>query len=106
MNIQNNGIVCEREILFLASVCGEAEGYDHEQRDTFAVQYPKNYDENKKYPLYVVFHSAGHDIYSTLTCLKTEGNHDIYHTPDDMFGLFLDCFAHSDTDWWWGESAL
>lgn len=79
-------------------------GYAKPQTDTFAVLYPKDYDEEKEYPLCVVFHSAGHDVYSTLECIKTEGNHDIYHVRDEMFGLFLDCRANTEgtTDWWWG----
>lgn len=104
MKIQNNGMINGREIKFFSTVSDPAWGYTNEQRDTFAVEYPKNYDESKKYPLYVIFHSAGHDIYSAVNCMLSPGNHDIYHTPDDMFGLVLDCRANSDNDndWWWG----
>lgn len=79
-------------------------GYEKPQTDTFAVLYPKDYDNTKVYPLYVVFHSAGHDVYSALECTKTKGNHDIYHAPEDMFALYLDCRANTEgtTDWWWG----
>lgn len=104
MTVQNNGMINGREIKFFSTVSDSAWGYTREQRDTFAVEYPKNYDETKKYPLYVIFHSAGHDVYSTVNCMLFEGNHDIYHTPDDMFGLVLDCRANADNDndWWWG----
>lgn len=61
------------------------------QIDIVAVLYPKDYDENKEYPLYVVFPSAGHTSLTALNCLDTKGNHDIYHVPDGMFGLFVDC---------------
>lgn len=102
MKVENGALLLGRRLEFFRSTSGIELGYSAEQQDTFAVHYPKNYAENKKYPLYVVFHSAGHDIYSTLSCVLFPGNHDIYHTPDDMFGLFLDCRANSDTDWWWG----
>ncbi|MBE6708932.1 MAG: hypothetical protein E7578_06805 [Ruminococcaceae bacterium] len=104
MTVQNNGMFRDRELKFFSTVADPAWGYTTEQRDTFAVEYPKDYDETKSYPLYVVFHSAGHGIYSTIECLYNKGNHDIYHTPDDMFGLFLDCRTNSDNDndWWWG----
>ena len=102
MTVQNNGMINGREIKFFSTVSDPAWGYSKEQRDTFAVEYPKNYDETKKYPLYVIFHSAGHDVYSAVNCMLFEGDHDIYHTPDDMFGLVLDCRQNSETDWWWG----
>ncbi len=108
MTVQNNGMFRDRKLEFFSTVSDPAWGYTKEQKDTFAVEYPKNYDENKKYPLYVVFHSAGHGIYSTIECLYNEGNHDIYHTPDDMFGIFLDCRtnADNDNDWWWGGTNI
>jgi hypothetical protein len=74
-------------------------GYDKPQRDTFVVLHPK--DARKNAPLYVVLHSAGHDVHSALACTKQVGNHDIYRTPDDFFGLYLDCRANKG-DWWWG----
>ncbi len=102
MKVKNSGMLCGREIKFFSTVSDPDWGYASEQLDTFAVHFPKDYDENKKYPLYVIFHSAGHDVYSTVNCILFEGNHDIYHTPEDMFGLILDCRANSDRDWWWG----
>ena len=104
MTIENHGMIRDRELKFMTTVSDPAWGYTKEQRDTFAVEFPKNYDENKKYPLYVVFHSAGHGIYSTIECMYNVGNHDIYHVPEDMFGLILDCRTNSDNDndWWWG----
>lgn len=76
-------------------------GYTAPQEDTFAVIHPKNEQPGRDYPLYVVFHSAGHDVYSVLFCIQFKGNHDIYHAPDDMYSLILDCRAH-ENDWWWG----
>lgn len=102
MKVENGALLLGRRLEFFKSISDSEYGYSEEHKDTFAVHFPKDYDENKKYPLYVVFHSAGHDIYSVLSCVLFPGNHDIYHTPDDMFGLFLDCRANSDTDWWWG----
>lgn len=80
-------------------------GYKNEQTDTFAVLHPKNEKSGIKYPLDVVFHSAGHDVYSCIECIRNKGDHDIYHTPDDMFGLFLDCRANMN-DWWWGGTNI
>ncbi|MCA9059434.1 MAG: prolyl oligopeptidase family serine peptidase, partial [Planctomycetaceae bacterium] len=74
-------------------------GYTEPQRDTFLVLHPKQPRDNA--PLYVVLHSAGHDVHSCLECTKTVGNHDIYHAPDDFFALYLDCRANKG-DWWWG----
>ena len=79
-------------------------GYEKEQTDTFALLHPKCEEPGKAYPLYVVFHSAGHDVYSAVGCTWLPGNHDIYHTPDDMFGLYLDCRQHTG-DWWWGGNS-
>ena len=74
-------------------------GYEKPQRDTFLVLHPKQPRANA--PLYVVLHSAGHDVHSCLACTKTVGNHDIYHAPADFFALYLDCRANKG-DWWWG----
>lgn len=74
-------------------------GYAKPQRDTFFVLHPKQPRENA--PLYVVLHSAGHDVHSCLKCTLTPGNHDIYHAPEDFFALYLDCRANKG-DWWWG----
>ena len=52
-------------------------------------------------PLYVVLHSAGHDVHSCLACTTKVGNHDIYHSPPDFFALYVDCKANKG-DWWWG----
>ena len=74
-------------------------GYAEPQRDTFLVLHPKVDRENP--PLYVVLHSAGHDVHSCLACTTKVGNHDIYHSPQDFFALYLDCKANKG-DWWWG----
>lgn len=81
-----------------------------EQTDEFVVLYPKDSTDStasgntaaEKLPLYVVLHSAGHALDSALDCTLTPGNHDIYATPDDFYGLYLDCRANEATDWWWG----
>lgn len=75
-------------------------GYAKPQRDTFFVLHPKQPQKNA--PLYVVLHSAGHDVNSCLKCTLTPGNHDIYHAPEDFFALYLDCRANKG-DWWWGS---
>ncbi len=75
-------------------------GYAAPQRDTFLVLYPKQARKNA--PLYVVLHSAGHDVHSCLACTTTVGNHDIYRAPDDFFAVYLDCRANPG-DWWWGN---
>lgn len=74
-------------------------GYAEPQRDTFLVLHPKDAKPNA--PLYVVLHSAGHDVHSCLACTTKVGNHDIYHAPPDFFALYLDCRANKG-DWWWG----
>src|SRR5581483_8869099 len=74
-------------------------GYAEPQRDTFLVLHPKEARANA--PLYVVLHSAGHDVHSCLACTAKVGNHDIYHAPPDFFALYLDCRANKG-DWWWG----
>src|SRR4051812_48135265 len=75
-------------------------GYAQPQRDTFLVLHPKQARANA--PLYVVLHSAGHDVHSCLACTTRVGNHDIYHAPPDFFALYLDCRANKG-DWWWGS---
>lgn len=74
-------------------------GYAEPQQDTFMVLHPKQARTNA--PLYVVLHSAGHDVHSALACTTKVGNHDIYHAPQDFFALYLDCKANKG-DWWWG----
>ena len=66
-------------------------GYADPQRDTFLVLHPKEARSNA--PLYVVLHSAGHDVHTCLACTTQVGNHDIYHSPPDFFALYLDCKA-------------
>jgi len=74
-------------------------GYQAPQQDTFIVVHPR--PERKNAPLYVVLHSAGHDVVSCLLCTRDVGNHDIYRSPDNFYALYLDCRAHQG-DWWWG----
>lgn len=76
-------------------------GYEAPQQDTFLVLHPKQ--DLKKAPLYVVLHSAGHDVHSCLACMTKVGNHDIYHAPPEFFALYLDCRANKG-DWWWGSN--
>ena len=75
-------------------------GYAASQRDTFLVLHPKQ--AIATVPLYVVLHSAGHDVHSCLACTTKAGNHDIYHAPPEFFALYLDCRANKG-DWWWGS---
>ncbi|MDB5387896.1 MAG: hypothetical protein JWM11_3542 [Planctomycetaceae bacterium] len=75
-------------------------GYAAPQQDTFIVMHPKA--EYPKAPLYVVLHSAGHDVLSCVNCTRTVGNHDIYRAPDDFYALYVDCRKHTAQDWWWG----
>ena len=74
-------------------------GYETPQQDTFIVIHPKT--KRKSAPLYVVLHSAGHNVFSCVKCTKQVGNHDIYHSPDNFFALYVDCRANRG-DWWWG----
>jgi poly(3-hydroxybutyrate) depolymerase len=75
-------------------------GYAAPQTDTFLVLHPK--EERAGAPLYVVLHSAGHDVNSCLACTTSIGNHDIYRSPADFFALYVDCRANQN-DWWWGN---
>ena len=79
---------------------GVAEWGGSDQVDAFAVIHPVK--RKRSHGLYVVLHSAGHDLYSCLGCTFAPDNHDIYRTPDDMFGLYLDCRENADEDFWWG----
>ena len=102
MEIENGGVIKGRRLEWFNHKSCPSWGYKNTQTDTFAVLHPKNETQGEYYPLYVVFHSAGHSIYSTVPCILNEGDHDIYHVPDDMYGLFLDCCINKETDWWWG----
>ena len=75
-------------------------GYSAPQEDTFVVMHPKGGGKENA-PLYVVLHSAGHDVFSCVNCTKTVGNHDIYRSPDNHYALYLDCRKNRN-DWWWG----
>ncbi len=75
-------------------------GYETPQVDSLVVIHPRN-PVAKNAPLYVVLHSAGHDVFSCVDCTKTVGNHDIYRSPDDHYALYLDC-RKNRRDWWWG----
>lgn len=77
-------------------------GEEPDVRNLVLVEHPKPGTPERGRPLYVVLHSAGHDVLSTLQCTRTRGDHDIYHSPEDFFALYLDCRANSDRDWWWG----
>ena len=75
-------------------------GYAEPQEDTFVVVHPKTKRDNA--PLYVVLHSAGHDVFSAVKCTEEVGNHDIYRSPDHHYALYLDCRKNQGKDWWWG----
>ena len=78
-------------------------GYPAPQQDTYIVVHPKQ--DRKNAPLYVVLHSAGHDVMSCVKCTLNPGNHDIYHSPDDFYALYLDCRANMGDCWWGGMHA-
>ena len=75
-------------------------GYAAPQQDTFVVLHPTK--DRPQAPLYVVLHSAGHDVMSGVDCTRTVGNHDIYRSPGDHYALYVDCRKHQAQDWWWG----
>jgi len=101
MNIKPYGKLLGRKIELFSHNTSPEWGYEKDQTDTFAVIYPKDYCENETYPLYVVFHSAGHDVYSAFAYTWDDGNHDIYKTPENAFAVYPDCRANMN-DWWWG----
>ncbi len=78
-------------------------GYKVPQQDSFVLIHPKN--ERKSAPLYVVLHSAGHDVLKCVNSTRHIGNHDIYRSPDDFYALYLDCRGNPG-DWWWGGMHL
>lgn len=96
---QKEWIFTERKVETFKHGIKKEWGYAEAQRDTFLVLHPKEAKANS--PLYVVLHSAGHDVHSCLACTAKVGNHDIYHAPADHFALYLDCRANKG-DWWWG----
>lgn len=101
MKVNNFATLRGRKIEFFCAENQPEWGYSDNRKNTFGVLYPK--DESAiNCGLYVVFHSAGHDVYSTISCTEYENNHNIYQTPEDMYGLYLDCREWEDTDWWWG----
>ncbi|MEN6386095.1 MAG: hypothetical protein ABFD79_12980 [Phycisphaerales bacterium] len=75
-------------------------GYASPQIDTFYVIVPK--ESTAGLPLRVILHSAGH---SAKSCMET-GLADPHYlqniTNPGFYGIYLDCKAHSDVDWWWG----
>lgn len=104
INPETGGILTGRKLEWFHHKSHAEWGYTEEQTDTFAVLHPAEDCAAESYPLYVVFHSAGHDVYSTVACTWQKGNHDIYHAPKDMFALYLDCRQHMN-DWWWGGNS-
>ena len=101
MNLNPHGKLLGRRVELKSHNTMPEWGYEKDQTDTFAVIYPKNYCEGETYPLYVVFHSAGHDVYSAFAYTWDDGNHDIYKTPENAFAVYPDCRANMN-DWWWG----
>jgi pimeloyl-ACP methyl ester carboxylesterase len=96
---ESESVFTERKLeTFKHGIRGEW-GYAVPQRDTFLVLHPR--ESRAGAPLYVVLHSAGHDVHSCLACTTTVGNHDIYHSPPEFYALYLDCRANKG-DWWWG----
>ena len=104
MEVKNGSLLHGRKIEYFHHGVEAEWGYEKPQEDSFAVIHPKDEKPGVLYPLYVVFHSAGHELYSTINCMRTPGDHDIYHTPEDSFALVPDCWANSQNDWWWGGS--
>ncbi|MCQ2456916.1 MAG: hypothetical protein MJ096_06130 [Clostridia bacterium] len=108
MNVQNLAVINGRKIEMFHHESGAEFGYSKPQTDSFGLMLPKDYDETKKYPLYLVLHSAGHELFSCLATVNIKGDHDIYDTPDDSFGLYPDCYrnmANEKHEWFWGGTA-
>ena len=101
-DLRSGGLLQGRQLEVFRHRTGLECGYENDQEDTFCVLHPGNEQKGMVYPLVVVFHSAGHDCYSAVGCNYYPGNHDLYHVPEQMFGLFLDCREHFERDWWWG----
>ena len=97
---RKDGVLKGRRLEFFHHDALKEWGAETNQTDSFAVLHPLK--KKRKHGLYVVLHSAGHDLYSCIGCTPFKGNHDIYHTPEDLFGLYLDCRAHEERDFWWG----
>ena len=96
---QNESVFTGRKLETFKHGTRKEWGYAAPQQDTFLVLHPQ--EVHRSAPLYVVLHSAGHDVHSCLACTTTVGNHDIYHSPPGFFALYLDCRANHG-DWWWG----
>jgi predicted esterase len=101
--LENDALKCstERKLETFKHGTRKEWGYAVPQQDTFLVLHPKQARPGA--PLYVVLHSAGHDVHSCLACTTTAGNHDLYHAPSDFFALYLDCRANRGDRWWGSE---
>ena len=79
--------------------------YAKSQRDNFHVVFPKGPTTGKT-PLMVILHSAGGSGESEMfpglkngTCVQARAD-------DSFYGLYLDCRANKELDWWWGYQAI
>ncbi len=97
---ESESVFTERKLEVFKHVAKPEWDYAAPQTDKFLVLHPKQ--DRKQAPLYVVLHSAGHDVHSCVECTKTVGNQNIYHAPKDFYALYLDCRANNG-DWWWGS---
>jgi len=97
--LEKESVFTERKLDTFKHGTKQEWAYAAPQVDTFLVLHPKQ--PRTQAPLYVVLHSAGHNVHSCLACTDTVGNHDIYHAPADFFALYVDCRANQG-DWWWG----
>src|SRR3954464_4506737 len=82
-NREKESVFTERKLETFKHGTKQEWGYSAPQIDAFLVLHPKQ--ARQKAPLYVVLHSAGHDVHSCLACTTKIGNHDIYHSPEDFF---------------------
>ncbi len=98
-NPKKDGISRGRRLEFFHH-CAVEEWGGKEQVDAFACIHPRR--RKRRHGWYWGLQSAGHDLYSCLGCTFAPDNHDIYRTPDDMFGLYLDCRENAVDDFWWG----
>jgi len=79
-------------------------GYQKPQRDYFYVI--PAVTSQKKAPLRVVLHSAGHSGDKVLADAFKHPDWEHYYSDKKFHVLYLDCRKNGKVDWWWGYDSI
>ena len=81
-------------------------GARRRQTSWFAVVHPKDERPDRRYPMVVVLHCAGHNMPQAMGLARSSATrHDLVKTPPDAYALYLDCAIGRDhADYWWGTT--